>query len=103
MNSAHEILLLAFPHGQLLDIAGPLQMFAGANDALGWTAYRITVAAPEAGVFPTSSGLCLVADIAYAAATERLLRRVATLITVGGEPGMRAELARGGATAIVRR
>jgi transcriptional regulator GlxA family with amidase domain len=103
MRTAHEILLLAFPHGQLLDIAGPLQMFAGANDALGWDAYRMTIAAPEAGVFPTSSGLRLVADIAYAAVTERRLQRVGTLVTVGGEPGMRAELARGGATAIVRR
>jgi len=103
MTATHEILLLAFPRGQLLDIAGPVQMFAGANDELGRVAYRITIAAPEAGPFPTSSGLHLVADIAYAAVTDRLLRRTGTLITVGGEPGMRTELDRGGATAIVRR
>ena len=29
MSTPHRILLLAFPNGQLLDIAGPLQMFAG--------------------------------------------------------------------------
>src|SRR5436190_10485888 len=32
MLRPRRILLLAFPNGQLLDIAGPLQMFAGAND-----------------------------------------------------------------------
>ena len=31
MPAPHRILLLAFPNGQLLDMAGPLQMFAGAN------------------------------------------------------------------------
>ncbi len=42
MSAPHRILLLAFPHGQLLDIAGPVQMFAGANDKLRRQAYRIT-------------------------------------------------------------
>ena len=41
MPTPHNILLLAFPNGQLLDIAGPLQMFAGANDELSRQAYRI--------------------------------------------------------------
>ena len=35
MATSHNILLLAVPDGQLLDVAGPLQMFAGANDELG--------------------------------------------------------------------
>lgn len=30
MTKPHNILLLAFPNGQLLNIAGPLQMIAGA-------------------------------------------------------------------------
>jgi hypothetical protein len=34
MPAQQRILLLAFPNGQLLDIAGPVQMFAGANDEL---------------------------------------------------------------------
>ena len=41
MPAPHRILLLAFPDGQLLDIAGPLQMFAGANDALSRQVNRI--------------------------------------------------------------
>src|SRR4030095_6546234 len=103
MPTPHNILLLAFPNGQLLDIAGPLQMFAGANDELSRQAYRIEIAAPQAGPFATSSGVRLVADLAFAQFTNRRLARIDTLITVGGDPGMRAELARGDATDIVSR
>jgi transcriptional regulator GlxA family with amidase domain len=103
MPRPHNILLLAFPNGQLLDIAGPLQMFAGANDELSRPAYRIQIAAPEAGPFPTSSSVRLVADLAFAGVTNRRLGRTDTLMTVGGEPGMRQELARGSVTEIVSR
>jgi transcriptional regulator GlxA family with amidase domain len=44
MPTPHNILVLAFPNGQLLDIAGPLQMFAGANDDLARAVYRIEIA-----------------------------------------------------------
>jgi len=71
MSVPHNILLLAFPHGQLLDIAGPLQMFAGANDAVSRELYRIEIAAPQAGPFATSSGVQLVADLAYAQITNK--------------------------------
>jgi transcriptional regulator GlxA family with amidase domain len=103
MPALHRIVLLAFPNGQLLDIAGPLQMFAGANDELSRQAYRIEIAAPQAGPFATSSGVRFVADISYAQITNKRLARIHTLITVGGEPGMRQELARGNATDIVSR
>jgi transcriptional regulator GlxA family with amidase domain len=75
MPKLHNILLLAFPNGQLLDIAGPLQMFAGANDELSRPMYRIEIAAPVAGPFPTSSGVRLVADAAFAEITNRRLAR----------------------------
>src|SRR5262245_46448432 len=101
MANPHNILLLAFPNGQMLDIAGPLQMFAAANDELSRRAYRIEIAAPEAGPFATSSGVRLVADLGFAQVTKRRLAKVDTLLTVGGEPGMREELARGSVTAIV--
>ena len=103
MPTPHNILLLAFPNGQLLDIAGPLQMFAGANDELSRQAYRIDIAAPQAGPFMTSSGVRLIADLTYAQITDKRLAHTHTLITVGGEPGMRQELARGLATDIVSR
>jgi len=95
MSFPHNILLLAFPNGQLLDIAGPLQMFAGANDELSRLVYRIEIAAPQAGQFATSSGVRLVADLAFVQISARRLARTDTLITVGGEPGMREELAAG--------
>jgi transcriptional regulator GlxA family with amidase domain len=103
MPAPHDVLMLAFPNGQLLDITGPLQMFAGANDELGRPFYRMAIAAPQAGPCATSSGVRLVADLAYAQITSRRLARTHTLLTVGGNPGMRQELARGGATEIVRR
>jgi transcriptional regulator GlxA family with amidase domain len=103
MAAPHNILLLAFPNGQLLDIAGPLQMFAGANDELPRPVYRIAIAAPQAGPFATSSGVRLVADLAFSQVTNRRLERTDTLITVGGEPGMREELTRGSVTKIVSR
>src|SRR5215831_14797342 len=103
MPAPHRILLLAFPNGQLLDIAGPVQMFAGANDELSRQIYRIEIAAPQAGPFATSSGVRLVADLAYGQITNARLSLTDTLITVGGEPGMRQELARGTATEIVSR
>ena len=103
MPAPHRIVLLAFPNGQLLDIAGPLQMFAGANDELSRQVYRIEIAAPQARPFATSSGVRLVADISFAQITNKRLARIHTLIAVGGEPGMRQELARGNATDIVFR
>src|SRR5262252_9111058 len=103
MRAPHKILLLGFPNSQLLDIAGPLQMFAGANDEMPHQAYRIEIAAPRVGPFATSSGVQLVADLAFSQVTNRRLAHTDTLIAVGGEPGMREELARGSVTEIVRR
>jgi transcriptional regulator GlxA family with amidase domain len=101
MAAPCNILMLAFPNAQLLDIAGPLQMFAGANDELSRQAYRFEIAAPEAGPFATSSGVRLVADLSFTQVTRRRLSRTQTLMTVGGEAGVRDELARGAVTRIV--
>jgi len=101
MATPHAILMLAFPNAQLLDIAGPLQMFAGANDVLAREAYRFDIAAPQAGPFVTSSGVRLVADLSLAQLTRRRLTRTQTLIVVGGERGVRHELARGAITRAV--
>jgi transcriptional regulator GlxA family with amidase domain len=103
MAAPRTILMLAFPHAQLLDITGPLQMFAAADDELGREVYRIEIAAPQAGVFATSSGIRLVADVSFAQVTGRRLRRVHTLMIAGGEPGTSEELARGGVVRIVTR
>ena len=43
MSKARRILMLAFPDCQMLDVTGPLQMFAGVNDELGRQAYELEV------------------------------------------------------------
>jgi transcriptional regulator GlxA family with amidase domain len=95
--------LLAFPNGQLLDIAGPLQTFARTNDELSRQVYRIDIAARQAGPFATSSGVQLVANLPFAQIANLRLARIHTLITIGGEPGMRQQLARGSVTKTLSR
>ncbi len=103
MTTAHNLLMLAYPGAQLLDVAGPLQMFAAVNDVLGRQAYRIEIAAPEAGPFATSSGVSLVADLSLTEVTPQRLARTGTLMVAGGDPGVREQLASGAITDIVRR
>ncbi|TXM97018.1 GlxA family transcriptional regulator [Methylobacterium sp. WL64] len=80
--------LLAFPAVQLLDVAGPLQVFATANDLSGGLApYAPRVIAAGDGALTASAGLRLVA--------EPLPERgapVDTLIVAGG-PGVTAACA----------
>ncbi|HEX4986580.1 MAG TPA: helix-turn-helix domain-containing protein [Burkholderiales bacterium] len=74
--------VVAFPGAQLLDVAGPLQVFASANDALRAAgrppAYAVRVVA-ESSPVPTSSGLCLVVRRPGAAGGA-----IDTLIVSGG-------------------
>src|SRR5437879_13190282 len=101
MLRPHRILLLAFPNGQMLDIAGPLQMFAGANDEQSRQVYRIEIAAPEAGPFTTSSGVRLVAAISLARIANTRMAGTDLLITDGGEAGVLHEAARVRVTGVV--
>src|SRR3546814_9315794 len=64
-----------------LDLVGPLEVFADANDGLGRAAYELTVAAVEPGQVRTSSGLGVVADVALA----DVRGKVDTLVVVGGD------------------
>jgi enamine deaminase RidA (YjgF/YER057c/UK114 family) len=41
----------------MLDVTGPLQIFAGVNDELGRQAYELVIATPKCGSFKTSSGV----------------------------------------------
>ena len=63
--AARLVDVLTFDGGQLLDVAGPLQVFASCNSLLrrsGRTdAYRTRVLARDGGAVTTSSGLALVA------------------------------------------
>lgn len=56
------ILVLAMPGVQLLDVSGPLDVFAEANAQAGRAAYRLEVAGAAPGPIVSSSGARLYAD-----------------------------------------
>jgi len=65
-TAAKTVYVLAFANAQVLDVTGPLQVFASANDLLrqqGLPApYVATVIADPGGAVPTSAGLALLAE-----------------------------------------
>ena len=87
-NAPRVVTLLAFPSVQLLDVAGPLQVFATANETLARDglppAYAPRLVAAGGGEIATSSGLRLVAAPLPDAADP-----IDTLLVAGG-PGVRA-------------
>jgi transcriptional regulator GlxA family with amidase domain len=56
------IVVVALPGVQLLDVSGPLDVFAEANVQAGYPAYRLLVAAGEPGPVRSSSGVRLMPD-----------------------------------------
>jgi len=78
-----SIVILAFPRAQLLDVTGPLQVFASVNELAqerGQPAsYAPRVVALEAGPIETSSGLVVMAD------SLRSAVRPDTVIVAGGK------------------
>ncbi|KVS16686.1 GlxA family transcriptional regulator [Burkholderia multivorans] len=90
MSSPRPILILAFPRAQLLDVSGPLQVFASVNELAlerGRPApYVPRIVAADAGPVETSSGVAVVADSLRSAA-----RGIDTLIVAGGK-GVHAAL-----------
>jgi transcriptional regulator GlxA family with amidase domain len=57
-----DVAILALPGVQLLDVAGPLDVFAEANVQAGKLVYRLHVVASEPGAIASSSGTRLLAD-----------------------------------------
>jgi len=60
---AKTIVIVAMPGVQLLDVSGPLDVFAEANAQAGRQAYRLLVAATKASPVQSSSGVRLVPDL----------------------------------------
>lgn len=81
-NSVRRIEILAFPDSQLLDVTGPLQVFATANDLAAFsgeaTPYEIAVVSDRSEI-RTSSGLVLATS-----SLSSLHTPVDTLIVAGG-------------------
>ncbi|MDB5411878.1 MAG: AraC family transcriptional regulator [Rubritepida sp.] len=77
--------VLVFPQVQVLDVTGPLQVFATANDVTGGTAaYAINVVSSAGGTVASSSGLGFVAG-----PLPLIDAPLDTLIVAGG-PGVEA-------------
>jgi transcriptional regulator GlxA family with amidase domain len=75
-----RIAILAFPRVQLLDVAGPADVFAEASRQLGRpAAYQVQVIGTDAGLLRSSNGLRLAVDATVA--TQR--GRIDTLLVAG--------------------
>jgi transcriptional regulator GlxA family with amidase domain len=75
-----DILILAYPGMQPIDLAGPFQAFTSADEEAGGGQYRLRIAAETPGVVPMQGGLPIVA-------TAIPRRPVDTLLVPGG-PGV---------------
>lgn len=76
-----RVVFVLFPGFQSLDLTGPYEVFAGANEVLRRTEYQLTTVASVAGVVRAESGLAFVADHALADLDPRT---VDALVTIGG-------------------
>ena len=91
-GTPRTIAVLAYPGVQVLDVTGPLEVFARASEVAverGRAAsppYRIEVLAPQAGTLRSLSGIGLVADRPFA----RVTGGVDTLLVAGGRSGTAA-------------
>jgi transcriptional regulator GlxA family with amidase domain len=83
-NATRTVEVLAYPNVQLLDVTGPLQVFASANDLMAKTGearpYAIRLVAPGGRDVKASAGVALVAD-----PLSPLDSSIDTLIVAGGE------------------
>ena len=77
-----DVVVVVYPGIQTLDVVGPVEVLAAANDQVGRAAYRTTIAArdPKEAV-TSSSGLRLGVDRALA----RVAGPLDTLMVVGGQ------------------
>ena len=84
-DDERHIVLVVHPGHQILDVAGPHEVFAGANELVrdqpGPAPYRLTVASSAGGTVPSESGLAVADTVALSAIDAAT---VDTLIVAGG-------------------
>lgn len=61
-KKSRTVVILALQGVQLLDVSGPLDVFAEANNQAGYAAYKLLVAAAGPGPIISSSGVMLIPD-----------------------------------------
>lgn len=76
-----DVILVVFPDLQGLDLIGPAEVFAAANEEIGRATYRTRLAATSPGPLRTTSYVTVMADEAIAAVEGP----VDTLMVVGGD------------------
>lgn len=82
------VAILAFPNVQLLDISGPLDVFAQANLEAGKDLYDLQVISSEPGPLRSSSGVRVMPDIVAGKETNR----IDTLLVAGAPNATRMVL-----------
>jgi transcriptional regulator GlxA family with amidase domain len=80
MKEPRVIAIVAMPGVQLLDVSGPLDVFAEANVQARKDVYRLLVVAKTAGHIRSSSGVRLVPDLVIGDATDV---KIDTLLVAG--------------------
>lgn len=77
-----DVVFIAFDGVQMLDVAGPMEVFAVANEHLpaGATPYRLTLGSPAGRPLGTHAGL----QLGPVAALQDLPERIDTLVVTGG-------------------
>jgi transcriptional regulator GlxA family with amidase domain len=77
---ARTVAILALPGVQLLDVSGPLDVFAAANVQVAAVAYQLQVIGGRPGPIRSSSGVRLMSDFVVG---ERLPEKLDTLLVAG--------------------
>ncbi|TXH36553.1 MAG: helix-turn-helix domain-containing protein [Rhodospirillaceae bacterium] len=72
--------MFVFPDAHLLDISGPMSLFASANELAGYHAYDVALIARQAGPIRSSAGIDLMAGFGIG----DKLPRIDTLLVSGG-------------------
>ena len=81
-----NMIILALPGVQLLDVSGPLDVFAEANKQRGRDIYRLRVMGGDRGLIQSSSGVKLMPDLGL---NDEITEAVDTFL-VAGAPGIRS-------------
>lgn len=100
-RGSRDVVILAFDDAQLLDIAGPAQVFATAAEMAGDAAappYRVTVVSQAGGPVATSSGIAIMSE-----PLARFRGRAIDTLIVSGGAGVEAAARNAGVIAWVRR
>lgn len=76
---------IGYEGANVIDIAGPVQLFASARGADGRPAYEVELVSAEPGAVATTSGLALQADRSIGQVTDADLDGLDTLLVSGGD------------------